>query len=163
MTNKAASLSLLCALALGSAAYAQAPPGLLRFSNSTPPQVGDCVAVESLNSSGVVVADAGVGQCGGTSKAVAYATPTTGFSITIANATAVEILNPAGVLASGTITMPASPTDGQETCVSSSQTVTALTVQANAGQSIIAAPTSMSAGGFCYLYNLSTTTWFRLY
>jgi hypothetical protein len=155
--------ALLCALALGSIADAQAPPGLLRFSNLTPPQVGDCIDVQSLNSSGVAVGDAGVGPCTGASRVITYTVPTTGFAITIPNATAVEVLDPAGTLATGTLTMPASPVNGQETCVSSSQTITALTVQANAGQLIVAAPTSLSAGGFCYVYYLATTTWFRLY
>jgi hypothetical protein len=59
--------------------------------------------------------------------------------------------------------MPAAPVDKQNVCVTSSQTITALTVSANAGQSIVAAPTSMAAGGFCYHYVLSLTTWFRLY
>jgi hypothetical protein len=90
-------------------------------------------------------------------------TPTTSFSITIPAATQVLVLNPAGTLAAGTITMPASPVDKQNVCVTSSQTITALTVSPNAGQSIVAAPTSMSAGGFCYHYVLSLTTWFRLY
>jgi hypothetical protein len=89
--------------------------------------------------------------------------PTTGFSLTIPASTAVLVLNPSGTLASGTITMPASPVDAQQVCVTSSQTITALTVNANAGQSIIAAPTSMSAGGFCYFYVIGSTTWFRLY
>jgi hypothetical protein len=157
--------ALLCALALASAAEAQAPPSLLHFSAVPTPQVGDCVAVQSITSSGVTAADAGVGACTGasTGRVVAYATPTTGFAITIANATAVEILNPAGTLATGTLTMPAAPGDTQEVCISSSQTITAITVSANAGQSIVAPPTAMSAGGFCYIYNLAATTWFRLY
>ena len=155
--------ALLLTLGLAALAQAQAPPSLLHFSIATPPQVGDCVAIQSLNSSGVTVADAGVGQCVGASRVVAYAAPTTGFTITIPNAAAVEILDPAGTLAAGTLTMPAAPVNAQETCVSSSQTITSLTVQANAGQSIVAAPTSMAAGGFCYIYNAATTTWFRLY
>jgi hypothetical protein len=157
-------LALLALLAPGVHVCAQAPPGLLRFNtSSTPPQIGDCVAIQSLSSSGVVVGDSGVGQCGSATGTIAYSVPTTGFAITIANTTTVEVLNPAGTLATGTITMPASPLNGQETCVSSSQTITALTVSANAGQSIIAAPTSMSAGGFCYIYYTAGTTWFRLY
>jgi hypothetical protein len=90
-------------------------------------------------------------------------TPTTVFSITIPASTQVLVLNPAGTLATGTITMPASPIDKQNVCVTSSQAITALTVSPNAGQSIIAAPLSMGVGGFCYHYVLSLTTWFRLY
>jgi hypothetical protein len=90
-------------------------------------------------------------------------TPTTGFSITIANYTSTLILNPAGTLASGTITMPASPIDGQIVQVSSSQTVTALTVSPNTGQTLSGAPTTITAtAGFRYIYNLSGTNWYRI-
>ena len=156
-------LFALLAVGLTALASAQAPPGLTRFGTEVAPAVGDCVAVQALTSSGVVVGDAGVGACIGAMQSVSYATPTTGFTITIPNGTSVEVLNPAGTLASGTLTMPAAPVAWQQTCVSTSQTITALTVNANAGQTIIAAPTSMGAGGFCYLYDLANTTWFRLY
>lgn len=91
-------------------------------------------------------------------------TPTTGFSITIADIVGTLILNPAGTLATGTVTMPANPINGQEIRVSSSQIITTLTVAANAGQTISNAPTTVTAGGgFSYIYNLSGTRWFRLY
>lgn len=90
--------------------------------------------------------------------------PTTGFSITIADNTSALILNPAGTLATGTVTMPATPIDGQIVRVSSSQIVTGLTVSANSGQTISNAPTTLAAGaGFGYIYNVSGTNWFRLY
>jgi hypothetical protein len=90
--------------------------------------------------------------------------PTTGFSITIGAGVKSLVLNPGGTLATGTIVMPASPIDGQEIRVSSSQTITALTVSANTGQTISNAPTTLTAGtGFAYIYNLSGTNWFRLY
>lgn len=90
--------------------------------------------------------------------------PTTGFTITVANATQSLILNPAGTLAAGTITMPATPIDGQEVRFSSTQTVTALTVSPNAAQTISNAPTTIAPGqGYGYIYHLATTNWFRLY
>lgn len=90
--------------------------------------------------------------------------PSTGFSITIANTSATLILNPAGTLATGTITMPPGPVDGEIIRVTSSQTVTALTVSANAGQTINGAPTTITAlAGFSYIYNASGTAWYRLY
>lgn len=89
--------------------------------------------------------------------------PTTGFSITIANNISTLLLNPAGTLATGTITMPATPIDGQIVQVSSSQIVSSLTVSANSGQTILGAPTSIApTGGFRYIYNLSGTTWYRI-
>ena len=41
-----------------------------------------------------------------------YQAPATGFSYTFAAGTQTLILNPAGTLAAGTITMPAAPADG---------------------------------------------------
>jgi hypothetical protein len=91
--------------------------------------------------------------------AAARVVPTTGFSITIAGTTKTQILDPAGTLATGTITMPAAPRDEQIVRVASSQTITALTVSPNAGQSIKNAPTTLAAGGvFAYSYDLATAT-----
>lgn len=90
--------------------------------------------------------------------------PTTGFAITIANNISTLILNPAGTLASGTITMPATPIDGQEVRFNSSQIVTSLTVSPNTSQTISDAPTAFAAGqGYGFIYHLATTNWFRLY
>lgn len=90
--------------------------------------------------------------------------PTTGFTITGANTSKTLILNPAGTLATGTITMPAGPIDGQEFRFSSTQTVTALTVSPNAAQTISNAPTTIAPGqGFGYIFHTATTNWFRLY
>lgn len=93
-------------------------------------------------------------------QAVSVQIPTTGFSITVGNTQSALILTPAGTLATGTITMPAAPTDKQVMRVTSSQIITGLTVSPNSGQSILNAPTTLAAGGkFSYVYNLATTTW----
>lgn len=90
--------------------------------------------------------------------------PTTGFSITIANNISTLILKPAGTLATGTITMPATPIDGQNVRFTSSQIITSLTVSPNSGQSIVGAPTTLGLGqGNAFIYSLSDTTWYRLY
>lgn len=101
----------------------------------------------------------------GAGQAYDFQTPTTGFSLTIAGGTLREILDPAGTLATGTITMPATAgiVDGQIVHVSSSQTITALTVSPNTSQSIKNAPTTISAGGsFAYLWRAANTTWYRV-
>lgn len=91
-----------------------------------------------------------------------YQVLTTGFSYTFASGIQTLIANPAGTLATGTITMPASPGDGMVVTFSSSQQITALTVSANTGQSIVNAVTTLSAGGGAkYIYRLASTTWFR--
>jgi len=90
-----------------------------------------------------------------------YQAPTTGFSYTFAAGVNVLVMNPAGTLATGTITMPASPSDGMTITFSSTRTITALTVNANTGQSIVSAPTVLPANqAGAYVYRLSNTTWY---
>jgi hypothetical protein len=91
-----------------------------------------------------------------------YQALTTGFTYTFAAGTQVLVINPAGTLATGAITMPASPADGMTIRFSSSQIITTLTVSANTGQSIVSAVTTLAAGGgAAYIYRLSNTTWYR--
>lgn len=89
-------------------------------------------------------------------------TPITGFSITVANQSTALILTPAGTLATGTITFPAAPDDGQELLLKSTQAVIALTLAGN-GKTISAAITTLAAAGFAkYKYVDSTSTWYRV-
>lgn len=91
-----------------------------------------------------------------------YQVLTTGFSYTFAAGITTLIANPAGTLATGTITMPAAPADGMVVTFNSTQIITALTVSANAGQSIVNAVTTLAAGGGAnYIYRLTNTTWYR--
>ena len=93
---------------------------------------------------------------------VSKQTPTTGFSITVGAGIFTLRLNPAGTLASGTITTPANPVDNQLLLVQSSQIVTALTISANTGQTVLGAPTTILANGaFSFRYDLASTTWYR--
>jgi hypothetical protein len=92
-----------------------------------------------------------------------YETPTTGFTYTFIGYN-VLFMVPAGTLATGTVTMPASPVDGMTVTIASTQQITALTINANTGQSIIGggavqlnANTSRQ-----YLYSLANTTWYLL-
>jgi len=90
-----------------------------------------------------------------------YQVLTTAFSYTFAAGTTVLVINPAGTLAAGTITMPAAPADGMTISFSSTQAITALTVSGNTGQSIVGNPTTMNAGGAVTLvYRLSNTSWY---
>lgn len=90
-----------------------------------------------------------------------YQTPITGFTYTFPTGTQTLLMVPSGTLATGTITMPASPSDGMVVTFSSSQQITALTVQGNSGQSIVSAATSLQAGfAASYVYRLSNTTWY---
>lgn len=90
-----------------------------------------------------------------------YQVPVAGFSYTLINTN--SIFNPAGLLATGTIIMPASPTDGATVKFSSSQAITSLTCSANTGQSIVNAITTFVAGGFAsYLYRAANNAWYRI-
>lgn len=89
--------------------------------------------------------------------------PVTGFTITIADNIGCLILDPAGVLATGTITMPANPIDGSEVSITTSQNINALTVNANAGQTIVGAQGFINpVSPLRYIYQLSGTKWYRL-
>ena len=93
-------------------------------------------------------------------QAYDYQVPTTGFSYTFAAGTQVLVINPAGTLATGTITMPASPSDGMTITFSSSQQITALTMAGN-GASLVGAVTFLPAKtGVSYVYRATGTTWY---
>lgn len=92
-------------------------------------------------------------------------TPLTGFTITIPNNVSVLQLTPAGTLATGTATMAAAPVDGQRAQIFTTQTVTAMTTSANAGQSIVgglSAATLSANGNVEYIYKAANTTWYRI-
>jgi hypothetical protein len=96
-----------------------------------------------------------------------YQVPLTGFTITPPNGVSLLYLNPAGTLATGTLTMPATPGDGTQFCIEDSQTQTALTVSANTGQSMAAfggaAVTALTANTkYCWFYIASQAVWVRL-
>jgi hypothetical protein len=88
-----------------------------------------------------------------------YQAPTTGFSYTFAAGVQVLVLDPAGTLATGTITMPAAPADGMTITFSSDQQITALTMAGN-GASINNAVTLLPAKtSVTYVYRATGTTW----
>lgn len=90
-----------------------------------------------------------------------FQTPSTGFSVTLANNIWHTVLDPAGTLATGTVILPALPGDGMIVNVRSSQVITALTVSPNSGQSVLGNPTAFAAGGiFECIYHLGNTTWY---
>jgi hypothetical protein len=97
----------------------------------------------------------------GVIQAYDYQVLTTGFSYTFASGTQMLVINPAGTLATGTITMPAAPADGMVVTISSTQPITALTVNANTGQTISngGARGLQSGGSLSYMYNLANTAW----
>lgn len=89
--------------------------------------------------------------------------PLTAFTITPADKVTFLLLNPAGTLATGTLTMAAHPSDGQRFCLADTQTQTAITIAANTGQSLGGAtqPTALVANTtYCWTYIGSNSTWY---
>lgn len=103
----------------------------------------------------------------GDGKVIQYAAPaSTGFTVPITDSSASVwlVLTPSGTLAAGTITLPAvaNCVESQEVLVSSSQIVTALTINTN-GANIIGAPTTIVVGGFFRLrFEPVLKTWYRV-
>ena len=90
-----------------------------------------------------------------------YQVLTTAFTYTFAAGTTTLIAVPAGTLATGTITMPASPADGMVVTFSSTQQITALTVSANTGQTLVGTSTqAVPNQPISYIYRLTNTTWY---
>jgi hypothetical protein len=91
-----------------------------------------------------------------------YQVLTTGFTYTFAAGTTVLVINPAGTLATGTITFPAAPVDGMTITFSSTQQITALTLSGN-GKTIVSAATILPANqATTYVYRLSNTSWYPM-
>ena len=87
----------------------------------------------------------------------------TGFSQTISSNIDVLILEPAGLLAAGTVTMSPDPGDEQVIGIMSTQTITALTLLPSVGQTILNAIATIVAGGFAYyLHRSANLTWYRV-
>lgn len=86
--------------------------------------------------------------------------PITGFTLTLTD-DGITILDPAGTLAAGTITLYGSPRTGQQVTIVSTQNITSLTVNPNSGQTVSNAPTSLIAGNsisFIYYSN----NWYKI-
>ena len=91
-----------------------------------------------------------------------YQTPLTGFSITPSDTTNTLVIDPAGALLNGTVTMPANPVNGQKLTILSTMAITTLTISPNAGQALDGTLTTIAANGFgSWVYRLSNTTWYR--
>lgn len=149
-----------CAIGVG-VAYAQLNPPL-----SMEQQMGQSDAMQVIPGGTPQRANTYVapGQVGAMDNYV-VAVPLTAFTITPANTTTWEILNPAGTLATGTLTMPAQPSDGGRFCISSTQTQTALTVTANTGQTLKGtAVTALVANAppSCWRWVAALSDWFAL-
>ena len=96
-------------------------------------------------------------------QAYDYQVLTTAFSYTFAAGIQVLIIEPAGTLATGTITMPAAPADGMTITVESTQQVTALTMSGNGGTVVGPAVQLIPNQPLSWVYRTSNTTWYPLW
>jgi hypothetical protein len=93
-------------------------------------------------------------------------TPTTGFSETVTQDSADKwvVLNPAGALASGTITLvaPGSATDGQEITISTTKMVNSITINGNGG-TVYGAPSALAAeSSYKFKFDSNLSSWFNV-
>jgi hypothetical protein len=93
--------------------------------------------------------------------------PTTGFNIASPTPVAEQqwiLLQPAGTLASGTVTLPlnTSTPDGTEILVTTTQIITTFSVGLNGATAAFGAPTTLAANAFFRLRRYAATnSWYR--
>lgn len=91
---------------------------------------------------------------------VQYTTPTTGSTINANDAGNLTIIiNPSGSLLALTLALNAAPTDGDVFTITASQAVTTFSMT---GGTVIGPLTALAIASFAsYIYNATTTSWFR--
>jgi hypothetical protein len=100
--------------------------------------------------------------------ATQLATPGTGFNVAIQTPISEQqwlILQPAGTLASGTVTLPlsAQTPDGTELLITTTQQITAFTLSLNGAAAAYGAPGTLSAEDFFRVrYYAATNSWYRI-
>lgn len=94
--------------------------------------------------------------------------PSTGFNVTVPTPVSEQqwmILQPAGTLATGTITLPLNTgvPDGTQVLVTSTQIITAFTLALNGASNAFGAPTALAANGFFTMrFYQATNSWYRV-
>jgi hypothetical protein len=94
-------------------------------------------------------------------------TPGTGFNITVPTPTAPQwmLIQPAGTLASGTVTLPLNTQtpSGTEVLITTTQIITAFTLAINGAANLYGAPTALTANQFFKMrYVQATNSWYRI-
>jgi len=97
-----------------------------------------------------------------TISGVPYAQPMSGAALVATAGLPGIQLNPASSLASLSVTMPPNASDGETFYISTTQVVTALTVSAAAGQTLIGGgPFVLEANGVVrWIYRAANSTWY---
>ena len=95
-------------------------------------------------------------------------TPGAGFNITVPTPVAEQqwmLIQPAGTLATGTVTLPLNTgvPDGTEVLITSTQTITAFTIALNGATAIFGGVSTLPAGAAVrYRYYLATNSWYNI-
>lgn len=120
------------------------------------------ICFKSDASVGFYLAGPGVmGIAGAMVAAASVAVPTTGQTVAMVAGQSFVAINPAGTLDALTVTLPPSPLNGQIAGFSSSQIVTALTLTAPGGASVVGAPDALAVGDVRrFIYQAATTSWY---
>ena len=94
--------------------------------------------------------------------------PATGFNVTVPTPVSEQqwmLLQPAGTLATGTITLPLNTgvPDGTQVLVTTTQIITAFTLALNNATAAFGAPTALAANGFFTMrFYQATNSWYRI-
>jgi hypothetical protein len=94
--------------------------------------------------------------------------PSTGFNITVPTPVSQQqwmILQPAGTLAAGTITLPLNTgvPDGTEVTITTTQIITSFTLAVNGASNAFGAPTTLAANAFFTMrFYQATNSWYRV-
>jgi len=95
-------------------------------------------------------------------------TPGTGFNITVPTPTTEQqwmLIQPAGTLAAGTITLPLNTgvPDGTQVLVTTTQIITSFTLALNGAAAAFGAPTTLAANAFFTMrFYQATNSWYRV-
>ena len=95
-------------------------------------------------------------------------TPGTGFNITVPTPTSEQqwmVIQPAGTLAAGTVTLPLNTgvPDGTQVLITSTQTITAFTLALNGAAAIFGNVSTLTAGAaVCYRFYQATNSWYNI-
>lgn len=97
-----------------------------------------------------------------------FATPGTGFNVAVQTPVSQQqwlLLQPAGTLAAGTVTLPLNTQtpDGTELLVTTTQQITSFTLALNGAAAAYGAPSTMAAEDFFRMrYYANTNSWYRI-
>ena len=95
-------------------------------------------------------------------------TPGTGFNVAVPTPVSTQqwmVIQPAGTLATGTITLPLNTgtPDGTQVLVTTTQIITAFTLALNGAASAFGAPTTLAANAFFTMrFYQATNSWYRI-